>query len=271
MHTPTKESPSAFMRAVPDGTQDGIDLTNGAELPNKLSLMFGRWLDQPQFDGDGAPMDLTGLDDDEDLGALRQLHELSLNRYRDITRVLAQVRDDPDPSLNRDTRLKLAAKVILPKLDEIKATAERELARTEASIEYEMDTIAAEVRRAASDELAVHPDVRAHFKGLSEGERGRQLDAAIASGDRLTLQALTAGPAYLGGLTAAQHERARYALARLVSPDRVRRVEALRAGQKVASGAVHRLQKQAAKFIDFNRARELLAHDARRQAQLSEG
>lgn len=268
---------TAFMAHVPDAATDGIGL-DGSEAPHKLGLTFGRWIDQPQLqEGPGAALDdaetgyrydLTGLDADDDLGALKSLHGLALSTYREIVGALRQVRDDPDPSLNHDGRLKIAARVMQPKLDRIAEVAERELARTEQAVEVEMDAIAAECKAATPEQLPVHSDVRAHFKGLKDSERQRELSLAIASGDRTTLQALTAGPAYLGGLTPSQHGQAQEALAWLVAPDRVRRVNALRAGQGVAAGAVARLQKQSAKFLNFDRARELLAHEARRQAEM---
>lgn len=253
-------SPTGFLRHVPS-LRDGFDMTTGKLHEPLLLAEFGEWQATP------------GLEGDQDLAVLEGLHGVARERFNEMARTLLDVAADDDPSLNADGRLKIAARIIEPKLTHLGELAQREIAKVDASIEREEAEIAKAVRVADPIDIAVHSDIRAHIRSLSGSKAAMTAHAAINSGDMQTMQAIASAPAYMTGLVvnggephsayiAVQDE-----LRRRMAPDRVKRVEALRGGKARAIQALVALDRKANKFLDFKRARGLIEREAKRNAQ----
>lgn len=244
---------AAFLREEPDLRSAGFNLRTGMLSQTFPVTAFGRW-EQPE-----------GLDDDTDLAVLRNLHERAVGEWREMAQTVVDVYADPDPSLNEAGRLKIAARVVKPKLDQLAEVAAEQLAKVDQAVQAEEAAIAAALRPADPAAAALHADIRAHWKAAkTEGERN-QLILGILQGsiDDDTLAALASAPAYLSGMTADLHAKARTLLAQRRAPDRVRRVEALRLGKARALQALSALDSTANRLIDFRKAAALAEKERR--------
>lgn len=244
---------AAFLREDPDLQSAGFNLRTGMLSQTFPVTAFGRW-EQPE-----------GLDDDTDLAVLRSLHERAVGEWREMAQTLVNIYADPDPSLNEAGRLKIAARVIKPRLDQLAEVAAEQLAKVDQAVQAEEAAIAAALRPTDPAAAALHADIRAHWKAAkTEGERN-QLILGILQGsiDDDTLAALATAPAYLSGMTADLHAKARALLAQRRAPDRVRRVEALRLGKARALQALSALDSTANRLIDFRKAAALAEKERR--------
>lgn len=244
---------AAFLREEPDLRSAGFNLRTGMLSQTFPVTAFGRW-EQPE-----------GLDDDTDLAVLRNLHERAVGEWREMAQTVVDVYADPDPSLNEAGRLKIAARVVKPKLDQLAEVAAEQLAKVDQAVQAEEAAIAAALRPTDPAAAALHADIRAHWKAAkTEGERN-QLILGILQGsiDDDTLAALASAPAYLSGMTADLHAKARTLLAQRRAPDRVRRVEALRLGKARALQALSALDSTANRLIDFRKAAALAEKERR--------
>lgn len=244
---------AAFLREDPDLQSAGFNLRTGMLSQTFPVTAFGRW-EQPE-----------GLDDDTDLAVLRNLHERAVGEWREMAQTVVDVYADPDPSLNEAGRLKIAARVIKPRLDQLAEVAAEQLAKVDQAVQAEEAAIAAALRPTDPAAAALHADIRAHWKSAkTEGERN-QLILGILQGsiDDDTLAAIASAPAYLSGMTADLHAKARTLLAQRRAPDRVRRVEALRLGKARALQALSALDRTANRLIDFRKAAALAEKERR--------
>lgn len=244
---------AAFLREEPDLRSAGFNLRTGMLSQTFPVTAFGRW-EQPE-----------GLDDDTDLAVLRNLHERAVGEWREMAQTVVDVYADPDPSLNEAGRLKIAARVVKPKLDQLAEVAAEQLAKVDQAVQAEEAAIAAAIRPTDPAAAALHADIRAHWKAAkTEGERN-QLILGLLQGsiDDDTLAAIASAPAYLSGMSADLHAKARTLLAQRRAPDRVRRVEALRLGKARALQALAALDSTANRLIDFRKAAALAEKERR--------
>jgi|GEM_PF-3499852 hypothetical protein len=244
---------AAFLREDPDLQSAGFNLRTGMLSQTFPVIAFGRW-EQPE-----------GLDDDTDLAVLRNLHERAVSEWREMAQTLVTIYADPDPSLNEAGRLKIAARVIKPRLDQLAEVAAEQLAKVDQAVQAEEAAIAAALRPTDPAAAALHADIRAHWKAAKTGGERNQLILGILQGsiDDDTLAALATAPAYLSGMTADLHAKARALLAQRRAPDRVRRVEALRLGKARALQALSALDSTANRLIDFRKAAALAEKERR--------
>jgi hypothetical protein len=265
-----------FLKVAPTAG-DGFDLATGQEAPRAMQHTFGAWIDAESVHG--APVDLAGFESDRDLEVLQGLHALAIKGFRDMVETFAQVRDDDDPSLNADARLKIAVRIVEPRLNTLAELAEREFARVDASIAEEEAKIAKASRQVDALDIAIQSDIRAH---LRTGGAVAAVYAALAEGDLQTLQAVATAPPHMSGLKggtptpgvvdgASAYAEAQAAVRAMKAPQESKRVHALKAGRAVALHAVGMLGKKAEKFLDFKRARELNAKEEERSARYGVG
>ncbi|WP_300271029.1 hypothetical protein [Halomonas sp.] len=80
-------------------------------------------------------------------------------------------------------------------------------------------------------------DIRQHFKTLGHDDRAALLEEAFASGDEETLTAILSGPAYLTGLSKAQHAQAKRRYQQSKYPDEFRRLDKLRKARDIVVNA----------------------------------
>lgn len=246
---------AAFLREEPSLQSAGFNLRTGLVSSTFQISAFGRW-EQPE-----------GLDDDTDLAVLRSLHERAVSEWREMAQTVVDVYSDDDPSLNEAGRLKTAARVIKPRLDRLAEVAAEQLAKVDQAVQAEETAIAAALRPTDPAAAALHADIRAHWKAAkkADGTMPAELTLGILRGsiDDDTLAALATAPAYLSGMTADLHAKARALLAQRRAPDRVRRVEALRLGKARALQALSALDGVANRLIDFRKAAALAEKERR--------
>jgi hypothetical protein len=245
------EGMTDFLRHLPNGVKDGVDLATGEETPQVLSALFGEW------DPVGT---LRCFEGDADLAGLQSLHALAIEHYRDMLDTLARVRDDKDPGLNAESRLKIAVCTIEPNLNALAKYAGEVLSSVNEAISREEEEVANVVRRVDPRDAAIHADIRFHIKGLGGSGAAAAVCAAISEGDLQTLQAVASAPAYLSGLGVegkpiSAYKAAQRLLQRKLAPQHCSRAEALRAGRTVALQALSVLDIKAHRFLDFKRAK----------------
>ena len=219
------------------------------------SLRFGEWAEAPE------------LEADEDYRALKTIHEAARKTWRGIVGTIEQVQADKDPTLNNDGKLKILGKVVEPKLAELAQTAERELARVDASLARVGEDITKAQRVVDPVDLAVHADIRRYWKDHADSQDVRQAKVHLLVGaadadaaralDTQTLQALVNAPAYLSGLTPAQYTRAKALLAERLTPALVSKGDALVRARRSAYKAVQTLESMVRRTIDLSRAKQL--------------
>ncbi|WP_296280278.1 hypothetical protein [Pseudoxanthomonas sp.] len=232
-------------------------------IPTVLRLEFGEW-ETPQ-----------GMEGDDDLSILHSIHHKARQGFDEMLETIDQIAKDDDPSLNHDGRLKIAAKIIEPKMTSIAKLAERELGKVDAKVEGLEAEIGKALRTADPVDVAVHADIRAHLRTLDMGHRTAALREAIERGDITTLQAVATAPPYLSGfeLKGGQDGATRLfndaveAARQRLAPDHHKRVQALRQGKARTLQALSTFHKKATGLIDFNRARALQEHEAARRAK----
>lgn len=254
---------TGFLKAMPT-TGDGFDLTLGRAAPETLQNTFGPWIDEDSIQG--PRLDLTGLDDDRDLASLQGLHSLAVKGFLDMVETFAQVRDDDDPTLNVDGRLKVAARIIEPRLNSLATLAERELATVDKRLDAERSDLDKAMGATDPSIAPMLDSIRRHWEGKGDAWRSKQAGAPDRLDDA-TLQALATGPAYLTGLSDQQQARVREEWASRRAPDTLRRIAALERGRTAALRAITTLSKKADKFLDFKKARALIEQEAQRNAR----
>lgn len=222
---------------------------NGQFIEPVMRAYFGSMPDAPEMAGD------------EDYQALVSLHSLAEKTWRGVITTIEQVRTDDDPSLNGDARLKIVGQVVEPKVEAVAQTAARELARVKAAVEGIQAQVERAVRVADPIDVAVHADIRAHFKSLSPALAMGAAYAAINEGDTRTLQAIATAPAYLCGLAHPTgqklHAEIKAVLAERMVPDLVRREKRLQEGLAIAAQALSTLDSHVKKTINIRKARQL--------------
>lgn len=236
------------------------------EVPTVLRLEFGEW-ETPQ-----------GMEADDDLKILHGIHHMARKSYDEVLETIDQVAGDDDPSLNHDGRLKLAARIIEPKLGSLAKLAERELGKVDAKVESLEADIGKALRTAEPVDVAVHADIRAHLRSLDMAKRTAALREAVEKGDITTLQAVTTAPPYLSGfeLKGGQDGATRLfndameAAKQRLAPEQHKRAQALRQGKARTLQALSAFHKRANGLIDFNRARQLTELEAARRAKYEE-
>lgn len=237
-----------------------------SEVPTVLRLAFGEW-ETPQ-----------GMENDDDLKILHGIHHMARKSYDELLETIDQVAGDDDPSLNHDGRLKIAARILEPKVGSLAKLAERELAKIDTKVEDLEVDIGKALRTADPVSVAVQADIRAHLRSLDMGKRTAALREAIERGDMATLQAVTTAPPYLSGfeLKGGQDGASRLfndamaAAKQRLAPEQHRRAQALRQGKARTLQALGAFHKRAESLIDFNRARQLNEHEAARRAKYEE-
>lgn len=247
--------PLAFLTTRPS-TNDGFDLQSRKPVELFISEQFGDW------------QEIDAPEGDVDLATLRTVRDQAEAQFRGMYDTILAVADDDDPSLNREGRLKVAAKIIEPKLQVLADVAEREFARANSAIEHETTKLAQAVRAADPLDIAVHSDIRAHLARMEPSKRTAKLTMAIHDGDQRTLQAIVTAPAYLSGLDedgpARLYQRAQERLAELMAPTQTRRIKALRHGLAMSAQALQALDRTANRLIDFKRAHALIEREVKR-------
>lgn len=251
-----EERRTDFLRRVPSFADDGFDLTTG-NVSMRLEFELGRWQER---DEEPHP------EGDQDLDALRIVHEQTHGTLRDVLGMLKQVADDDDPTLNAAGRLKIAAKLIEPKLHALQEMAEREVDRVAAALQHEADAITQAAKHVEPGDAPLLGDIRRHFQGLKPERRAAMVTMAIHQGDRQTLQALATAPAYLSDLSSDMHGRVVEAYRALVAPERAKRVARLRTGLVRTAKALSALERKTTSLIDFTKARQLIEREAARNA-----
>lgn len=246
------DAPTAFMRSVPSFQEDGYDFETGRTFNTRLSLEFGRW-DDANDDGDA------------DVATLHALHDSAVAAFGDLVDTLHSVAEDDDPSLNAGGRLKIAARIVEPKLNALAERASVEVDRVAGEIERELAAMDEAARTRDAADAMLHDGIRRHWLAMDAAARAAQCQFA----DRLdddSLRALATGPAYLSGLTDKQQARLRTELAGRVAPERMQRVNRLRRGLALVAQATSALDAKANKFLDFTKARALIEREAARNA-----
>ena len=241
-----------FLRADPVLIRDGFDLSSGAVSNTWRRLNVG------EFE---TPDDMA---DDPDLGVLRNLHKRAGDEHRALAETLAAVYADDDPALNTAGRVKLAARLVTPKLEELAAVATRELDQVDARIGQEEAELAKSLKPTDPATGALHSDIRGYW--LAESQKPsttRSLISPIITGeiDDDTLFAVATAPAYMSGISPRLHEQARELLAQRLAPDRARRITALKVGKQRAVMALSALDGVVKRLVDFKRAEELSAKE----------
>lgn len=252
--------PAGFLSRRPEFGKDGFDIETGRVYETGVRLSFGEWPDNPAEREDG------------DLAILRAVHTRATAQWRDMVDTLQAVRSDDDPSLNADGRLKVAARILEPKLSEMEALRDKVIEQARGEIEREEAAIAKAVREADPVDLALHADIRKRLHDLGFDKARAAVAKAIERGDVLTLQAVATAPAWMSGLEVGDGEAAAYldaqdALAQHKAPTHYARSTALRGGVLMADRAVKEYTKRARALIDFDRARQLLEREAQRAAR----
>ncbi|WP_213600766.1 hypothetical protein [Pseudoxanthomonas japonensis] len=235
-------------------------------IPTVLHLEFGQW-ETPE-----------GMEADDDLKILHSIHHMARQSFDEMLETIDQVAGDDDPSLNHDGRLKIAARIIEPKVGSLAKLAERELGKVDAKVESLEADIGKALRTADPVDVAVHADIRAHLRSLDLGKRTAALREAIEKGDITTLQAITTAPPYLSGfdLKGGQDGATRLfndameAAKQRLAPEQHKRVQALRQGKARTLQALSTFHKKANGLIDFNRAKQLTDLEAARRAKYEE-
>lgn len=251
--------PTAFLTRRPDFTRDGFDLDTGKVAETSIRMHFGEW----------QPSELD--DQDGDIAILRAIHTRAQTRWRDMIETLQAVRSDDDPSLNADGRLKVAARMLAPKVAEIEGLHQRETERIRGEVEREDAEIAKAMKQADPSDLALHADIRKRVHDMGD-KRDLFVRKAIERGDLLSLQAVATAPAWMSGLDMGDdgaveaYHLAREAVARAMAPDRYARATALRNGLLLADRGVKEYTRRARALINFPRANALIEREAQRQA-----
>lgn len=246
-----------FLSRTPDSARDGFEISQGKVYVNETGarLKFGEW-QETEFDRT-----------DSDVVILRAIHTQAQSRWRDMIDTVQAIRTDDDPSLNADGRLKIAARMLSPKLDETESLYMRESERIDGVIAAEEGKVEAAIRSTDPLAIAGAGEIRNYFRSLPDDKRSKALSTAIREGDTETLRALATMPAYLSGLTHDQQRKARERAAVLIAPERVAKIAALRNGQILAENAVREYGKRVRGLIDFKRAEALNEREAQRKAK----
>jgi len=247
-----RQEVEGFMRHRPDFSKDGFDLDTGKVYETGVRLFFGEWQE--------GELDRT----DSDVAVLRAIHTRAQSRWRDMIDTVQAIRKDDDPSLNADGRLKIAARMLKPKLEEVEGLHQRESERIDGVIAEAERELDASIRATDPVSTAGAGEIRSYFRSLPDNKRSEAVHKAIRAGDIETLRALATMPAYLSGLTDDMQRKAHEAAALLMAPDRVARIAALRNGQILAERAVREYGKRVRRLIDFNKAAALIEREAKR-------
>lgn len=253
----------SFLKEPLTGSTHGFDPAVRSDLQwNKtlLNATFGEW-DSPLDDG---PSLSTQDEEDGDLDTLHGIHDLTLKTYRDVIETIERVRQDEDPSLNSDGRLKIVANIVEPKLATLAGMAEREVANVAKAVDEVEGKITQATRVMDPVDAQVHHSVREYLKGLGDSQFPGAVQRAILERDKVTLQAIATAPGYLSGFGHGQASQALYArvqatLAEIVAPDLVNRRDKLRKGMAVTAKALSALDAKVKRTIDFNKAAALRA------------
>ena len=242
-------------------TEQTYDFLKQPLSPGEHGFGGGQYIEPVMRSYFGTMPEAPELEGDEDYRALVSLHALAEKTWRGVITTIEQVRTDDDPSLNRDARLKIVGQVVEPKVEAVAQTASRELARVKAAVEGIQAKVEQAVRVADPIDVAVHADIRSHFKALEPNMRMAAAHTAINEGDTRTLQALATAPAYLCGLahpTGLQlHAQIKAVVAERMAPDLVRREKRLQEGLAIAAQALSALDTRVNRTIDMHKARQL--------------
>ena len=138
-----ENDPAGFMAESPSFERHGFDIDTGNTFETWARVRFGAWQDS----------DLDGKD--ADLAILRGIHDRAVGHWRGLPDTLRSVRDDDDPTLNADGRLRTAARILEPKLKALEDLRDRELPRIAAEAEREVSWPAWHLRKWTS--LTVFP------------------------------------------------------------------------------------------------------------------
>ncbi|MGY3265165.1 hypothetical protein [Lysobacter sp. HA35] len=249
------ETTTAFMATQPT-FGDGFDVRTGVVIEPVVHAAFGEFPEMPEFDGD------------EEVGALRELHSRALTQFRDLVTALHTIAKDDDPSLNDAGRLKVAARMVAPKLEELAAVAQSEFERIDAAIAAEQDTIGRESRRADPIDIGLFPEIRSHLRSLGPAKAMAEVYRMLERWDVAGIQAVATASPYLCGLQGAAgedvHQLARQRIAQIKASVHVRRKEALQHARSITTQALSALDAKANKFIDFKRAKGLHERETKR-------
>lgn len=249
----------AFLKAPASFDEDGFNLSAGrTEIGDaRLRVLFGAWDDADATDGD------------EDMAALKAIHQQARDGYLQIVEVLHQVANDDDATLDGDGRLKIAARAIEPRLTALSQVADREVAKATEAIARERAEIQKAARVIDPVDLSTHGEIRQHWQRMKDdaAREARTQPSVLANLDLATLQALATGPEYLSGLSKEAQARVRAELGERVSPARAARVRALEDGIGRVANALAALDRKANKFLDFPKARALRERERARDAR----
>jgi len=111
-------------------------------------------------------------------------------------------------------------------LDRAAQVVDRRLASLNRSRDG-LETRVAEALKDTAHPPAVHAEIRAHLKGLSDSKRVSWLMSAAKRGDKATMHAILSAPAFLSGLTEEQVALARNEAARAVAAQDFEQLQAL--------------------------------------------
>ena len=249
-----ENDPAGFMTQRPDWGKHGFDVDNGKVFEAVGQARFGQWEDS----------DLDGKD--ADLAILRGIHDRAVGQWRGLPDTLRAVRDDDDPTLNTDGRLKVAARILEPKLKALEDLRDRELPRIAAEAEREEGEVDKVMRDMDPAAVAAGGEIRTYLRGLNDSKRNLAVLRALQDGDVETLRAIALAPVYLSGVTAEQHQRARETVSAKLAPERVARITALRNGAVLARRAVDEYTRITRSLIDFRKAGALIERENKRNA-----
>ena len=246
-----REARTSFLRKSPDMQSAGFNLATGGISPLFSRIRFGEW-EEPAGE----------MSADQDVSVLRSLHERSVSTWREMAQTLQEVHDDDDPSLNAAGRLKLAAKIVGPKLQQLMKVADQELAKVQARIDDEEAKVQGVIRDRARDDATLHDSIRRHVY-----ENGVNL-TAVAQGklDLDTLCAIGSAPAYLSKIDGTSYRMVREQLAERIVPEQSQRIKALQLSKARALQAVTTVDNLAKSLIDFDKAAELSIRERQRDS-----
>lgn len=172
---------------------------------------------------------------------------------------------------SRDEEFREAVSVAFERVALVTDRRERELGDYLTALDTKIEAAITDPRARLPDALALAGEVRAHVKGLKDGERFGFVHAAIRDGDLATVSAVINAPPFLSGLQPEEVAQLRIAAAQKFAPlETAQRQAVATVAERVRNAA----QAMSAKFGEVQRRRkspEALAQEAVRDINPRKG
>lgn len=110
-------------------------------------------------------------------------------------------------------------------------------------------------------------EIRAHMKGLKDGERMKLLNQAMADSDELTMSSILGARHYLSGLSAEMHAAMSADWHRRSKPDVVKRLTLAKAADEMLRKRLSSLEKHLWKAVGVSRAEAVVMRERQRDAE----